>query len=310
MRRYFKNVKKPRWYTLIIAAIIYIWQCSAMIPAMRAFGYEYVIIIAAQLAVGVANIFAYLILQKDKKDKYIVLRAIVSLALGTATTMLLWDEPFKLLFGIFGVFGGVIICLSNAIILFVMYSMIKSLFQKEKIEVLYLAEPNMSFEKEYTDMMEEWNSHGGRLNPSALQNNGNDYEKWLERLKEDKEIDSLDRVPQSLFFLIRNHDRKILGAISIRHKLNDSLLKTGGHIGYGIRPSERKKGYATMMLAHALKRVKELSVEKVLITCDKDNIASEKVIINNGGVFKDEVTEDDGNVVKRYWVDKTINKAQ
>ncbi|MBV7274292.1 GNAT family N-acetyltransferase [Clostridiaceae bacterium UIB06] len=87
----------------------------------------------------------------------------------------------------------------------------------------------------------------------------------------------------------------------MNHYLNDYLLNFGGHIEYGIRPSERKKGYASIMLAMALPIAKKLEINKVLITCDKRNLDSVKTIIKNGGVLENEVIED-GEIVQRYWV--------
>lgn len=88
-----------------------------------------------------------------------------------------------------------------------------------------------------------------------------------------------------------------LGRISIRHHLNEHLREIGGHIGYDIRPSARRQGHATAMLAAALPRAAELGIEKALITCDADNTGSRKVIERNGGVF-----EDRRGAKLRYWV--------
>ena len=89
--------------------------------------------------------------------------------------------------------------------------------------------------------------------------------------------------------------------IDIRHRLNDYLLNLGGHIGYSIRKSERQKGYATEMLGLALKECIKLGIKKVLITCDKDNIASVKSIVNNGGKMENEISEGD-RITQRYWI--------
>jgi predicted acetyltransferase len=107
-------------------------------------------------------------------------------------------------------------------------------------------------------------------------------------------------VTGSVYFAIV--DGKIVGTIAVRHYLNDSLLKSGGHIGYGIRPSERRKGYGTKMLALALNKCRDFGIEKALVTCDKDNIASAKTAMRNGGILENEVTEDNGNIVQRYWI--------
>ena len=94
---------------------------------------------------------------------------------------------------------------------------------------------------------------------------------------------------------------RLIGAVNIRHELNEDLLLYGGHIGDGVRPSERKKGYATEMIRLALIECKKLGINKVLITCDKDNIGSRKSIINNGGIKENEVMED-GEILERYWI--------
>jgi predicted acetyltransferase len=87
-----------------------------------------------------------------------------------------------------------------------------------------------------------------------------------------------------------------LGRLTIRHRLTPSLLQLGGHIGYDIRPSARRRGHATAMLAAALPVAHELGIDPVLITCDADNIGSRKVIEANGGVLED---ERDGKL--RFW---------
>jgi predicted acetyltransferase len=92
-------------------------------------------------------------------------------------------------------------------------------------------------------------------------------------------------------------DSVYLGRINLRHRLNEHLLEIGGHIGYDIRPSARRRGHATAMLAAVLPRAAALGIEKALVTCDGDNIASRKVIEANGGVLEDRRGEK-----LRYWV--------
>ena len=82
-----------------------------------------------------------------------------------------------------------------------------------------------------------------------------------------------------------------------------SLLQEGGHIGDGIRPSERRKGYATEMVRLALLECKKLGIRRVLMTCEKDNIGSAKSIIRNGGVLENEFINSDGEIEQRYWID-------
>jgi predicted acetyltransferase len=90
---------------------------------------------------------------------------------------------------------------------------------------------------------------------------------------------------------------EFLGRIAIRHRLTEHLLEVGGLIGYDIRPSARRRGHATAMLAAALPVARELGIDPALITCDTDNVGSRRVIEANGGVL-----EDERNGKFRYWV--------
>jgi len=125
------------------------------------------------------------------------------------------------------------------------------------------------------------------------------YEDWLAKVQDDVTRDDGNLVPATTYFGVS--DGKIVGTIQIRHKLNDFLLNFGGHIGYGVHPSERGKGYGVKMLALAIQKCREIGLEKVLITCDKGNIGSAKTIIKNGGVLQNEVIED-GGITQRYWI--------
>lgn len=109
-------------------------------------------------------------------------------------------------------------------------------------------------------------------------------------------------MPATLFLGVRKSDNKVIGTIQIRHKLNESLLKNGGHIGDGVRPSERRKGYATEMIRLALEECKKIGIDRVLMVCYKDNIGSRKSIINNGGVLENELPAEDGKIDQRYWI--------
>lgn len=131
-----------------------------------------------------------------------------------------------------------------------------------------------------------------------------DFDKWLEKIKKDLSDETIEngRVPQTLFLGVRKSDNKVIGTIQIRHRLNKSLLKNGGHIGDGIRPSERKKGYATELIRLALEECKKIGIDRVLMVCSKDNIGSRKSIIKNGGVLENELPDKDGKINQRYWI--------
>lgn len=108
-------------------------------------------------------------------------------------------------------------------------------------------------------------------------------------------------VPQSTYWLLENGGR-IIGVVIIRHKLNERLRFRGGHIAYYIRPSERNKGYGNQILSLALERCRDLNLQRVLLTCRKDNIPSSRIIKNNGGQFDSEDI-DNTQVIQRYWIE-------
>ena len=127
-----------------------------------------------------------------------------------------------------------------------------------------------------------------------------DFDNYLKNLDAGEETKD-NWVPDTTLFCLDKDRNIFVGAVNIRHYLNDELLKTGGHIGDGIRPSERRKGYATAMIALALDECKKLGISKILMCCEKDNIGSAKSIIKNGGVLENEV-EEDGHIEQRYWI--------
>ena len=111
-------------------------------------------------------------------------------------------------------------------------------------------------------------------------------------------------VPATQFIYVRKDDGKIVGMLQIRHCLNDYLGKFGGHIGYSVAPSERRKGYASQMLRKALPKCRELGIGRVLITCREDNEGSRKVILANGGTYDGTVFEPEEKIdLERYWID-------
>lgn len=167
---------------------------------------------------------------------------------------------------------------------------------------LELIRANEEMEEQYYDFINEWTEHNEEIVPYAARLLDMDYKSWLEYTykMEHKDTCLSNWVPAHTYFLVLEN-KKIIGAVNIRHYLNDYLLNFGGHIGYGIRPSERKKGYASLMLAMALPIAKKFGINRVLVTCDKRNLGSAKTIIKNGGVLENEVIED-GEVVQRYWV--------
>ena len=178
-------------------------------------------------------------------------------------------------------------------------------FLERVVIALYsLVEPSVDLEEAYLDYISEWESSGEKIVPySSRRVIGEDFNGALRRWQGERspEVYSRGFVPSTLYFLVDEAGR-ILAAAHIRHELNDSLYISGGHIGYGVRPAERKKGIASTILAMALPITKSKGIDRVLVTCDKSNLASAKTILKNGGVLENEVF-DGIEYIQRYWIE-------
>ena len=171
---------------------------------------------------------------------------------------------------------------------------------------LTLIVPMMDFGDQILEYKKEFIENSDSLDGTAGLATAASIEEWLAALQ-DNSIEKTVRpglVPASTFLGLRVKDNRIVGMIDIRRRLNEYLLAFGGNIGYSVRKSEREKGYAKEMLRLALEKCKELHIAKVLITCDKHNIASAKTIRANGGVLENEVPDGDG-ITQRYWIEIT-----
>lgn len=169
-------------------------------------------------------------------------------------------------------------------------------------EELKLLVPDESHEMAWHEVLDEFAAYKEKITPYSFDNRTRDFSAYLKRTREiaaGKNLDGLVRA--DTYFLLDGKDA-ILGAINLRYDLNEYLFNFGGHIGYGIRPTQRGNGYATYMLKNVLPPYKVMGFKKVLITCNADNIASEKVILKNGGVKENEVKEENGNSIYRYWI--------
>jgi len=172
------------------------------------------------------------------------------------------------------------------------------------MDKIILVEPDLSYADEIIKYKEESLAESPIINGSAGLDRFSSIEIWFEELKKRSCEDTVPKglVPSSTYLGVREKDNYIVGMIDIRHYLNEYLTQVGGHIGYGVRKTERNKGYAKQMLKLALEKCKELKIKKVLITCDEDNIASEKIILSANAKLED-IRNVDGENKKRFWID-------
>lgn len=163
-----------------------------------------------------------------------------------------------------------------------------------------LIKPNINLKEEYLAMLEEWESTEEEKVPFSLQYDTSNFEEFLKMNKAFETKPKEGFVCHTTFWLV-NDKNQLIGVSNIRHELNDDLRIKNGHIGYGIRPSFRRKGYATKILALSLEKAKYLGVKKALLTCNKSNIGSQKVITNNGGILRREEIVNGENLIS-FWI--------
>ncbi|NLA87623.1 MAG: GNAT family N-acetyltransferase [Clostridiales bacterium] len=167
---------------------------------------------------------------------------------------------------------------------------------------LRLIRPSAMYRTQITEMMDEWFATGEKIVPWTIRRvDYRSFDAYIKDFERETVEPSVAGVMAATYFALNEAENKIVGAVNIRHDLNDSLLRSGGHIGDGVRPSERRKGYATEIISLALDKCRDMGIEKVLITCDKSNIGSAKSIMSNGGILQDE-HEVDGVMEQRYWI--------
>lgn len=163
-----------------------------------------------------------------------------------------------------------------------------------------LVEPNGELRPEFIAMAEEYALAGDPRYRPALE----DFPAYLSGLLDGARGVNLPpgRVPSNTFWLTSG--RRPIGRSSVRHYLTPDLEDEGGHVGYDIRPSERLKGYGTLILRLTLAEARRLGLHRALLTCDTDNVASTKVIEGNGGRLQDQaVSKRSGKLISRYWIE-------
>ena len=161
-----------------------------------------------------------------------------------------------------------------------------------------LRKPTLNDKKQVLDYIKEhYNNNEYRINGS------NDittmeYEDWLNTLNDNEEGKNIEWGISETYILVNNS--KVIGMLNIRYTINEEIAEIYGHIGYGVRPSERRKGYATYMLKEALVKCKKRGMKEVILGCLEDNIGSSKTIINNNGILykKTKMRDKDANYYK------------
>lgn len=157
-------------------------------------------------------------------------------------------------------------------------------------------------EDRFREYLAEWHAGNEKIVPMSTDIADKSFSKWREEtiaFRDEKTVP--DWFVRSETFFLCEDNGYILGAANIRYALNDNLMKSGGHIGYGIRPSERSKGYAFIILKLALDKLASGGVKKALLTVSRYNRDSKNVIKKAHGVLENSY-EKDGDVIERYWI--------
>ena len=168
-----------------------------------------------------------------------------------------------------------------------------------------LTEPRETLEKTYRSYLAEFSERQERLIPCVLEYDARDFAALVRRLLNEAKGIGLpqDYVPASTFWLV-DEQRTIVGVAHLRQSLTPALEREGGHIGYSVRPTKRKEGHGTALLRMVLLRAKAMGIARALLTCDRTNLASARVIQNNAGILDSEVPRKDGQgTIQRYWID-------
>ena len=173
-------------------------------------------------------------------------------------------------------------------------------------EKLLLLRPTAKYIPQYEAYRREFLDFGGSMDGAGGLRRLESGRAWLDEVERFSRPETVPegKVVSTQFILVREADDRLLGMLQLRHYLNDYLRRVAGHIGYSVRPSERRRGYAKRMLAMALDEARKLGLERVMISCSVENEASRRTILSNGGVFESTVwDETDGELLERYWIE-------
>ena len=170
------------------------------------------------------------------------------------------------------------------------------------MERLYHIIPDDSYRTQALEYIEEHHRHNSNINGcGGLNHYVHDYNAWLNHLEECRNAEpNENRVPGETYMLIRESDNRLIGMCNIRYQLNERLQRIGGHIGYGIRPTERGHGYNEINLYLALQHCYEHGLDVVYLDCNDDNIASYRTMESLGGVLINTWEDPEEGLCRRY----------
>ncbi len=167
-----------------------------------------------------------------------------------------------------------------------------------------LVKPTIEYTADIMEYRKEFLQSGDSMAGCGSLRDQETVEDWLHEINllENEETCPEGKVCSNTYLAVRIDDDRVVGIIDFRHHINHPILGLwGGHIGYSVRPSQRRKGYAKEMLRQVLQKCREYGLSRVMVTCDAKNVASKKTILVNGGIFDKDV-QVDGETIKRYWI--------
>lgn len=185
------------------------------------------------------------------------------------------------------------------------------------MEKFYYERPSLKRKEEIIEFLDEYIQYKSNINGSGGMDKiyaGYTFEQALERnlkMEDEDFAKGLNRCPGKTFLLIRESDNRIIGSVNLRWNLDEETLKFGGNIGYGIRPTERRKGYGKLNLYMTLKEAKKIGLDRVMVDCSVDNIGSDRIIKALGGILERcEFDPEDNTMTNVYWinVDESLDK--
>lgn len=173
---------------------------------------------------------------------------------------------------------------------------------------LQLILPTTEYREQIAAYRQEFLDAGDSMDGTGALRRMGDPMEWLAATEQCSHADTVPNgwVQATQFLCVREADKRLVGMIQARHRFNAFLREYGGHIGYSVRPSERRKGYASWMLNAVKPFCRSIGLDAIMVTCLTSNEASRRTILKNGGVYDVTVHEPIGNqFIERYWIDLT-----